>query len=257
MPATAVPSTAPKDEEGNPLAESLAKITGKSPLSKSAGTSTGVIGYDPSQTFRPSGDAISVVTTPGTGATTAESWSHDIALENQRQQALQFEYQQRQDTLNQAMKEQAAQQAAQQQAFSQGITGAQAAREAATAAQQAQLAPVQLKSAQQALQTAQYDTALKQAQAKAAEAQTFSQLGGWTLPDLQRAIAASSAQWRFAQGAPVGSPGLEQQFRDYYNSPSYGQTTQQFNPTYGTWSEVPVTQHYQPPNTVKSINFGR
>jgi hypothetical protein len=227
MPATAVPSTAPKDEEGNPLAESLAKITGKSPLSKATGTSTGVIGYDPAQTFRPSGDAISVVTTPGTGATTAESWSHDIALENQRQQALQFEYQQQQDTLANAMKEAAATQAAQQQAFSQGITSAQAAREAQSAAQQAALAPVNLKSAQQALQTAAYDQQLKKSQAEAAAAQTWQQLGGMTLAQAQQAREDQSRYAQFTQNRPI-TQDTYSQFLAYYNSPNYNSGTPQY-----------------------------
>lgn len=252
MPATEVPSTAPNEEEST-LARSLAKITG-SPLSRSAGTSTGVIGYDPSQTFRPTGDVINISAAPGTGASTPETWAHEISLENLKREQLQFEFTQQQAALSQAMKEAEAARSAQAQAFSQGITSAQAGREAATAAQQAALAPYQLKQAQQSLSNAQYDTALKKAQAEAAQAQSFTQLGGMTLPQLKTVIYNTGRLADFAQGAPVGSPGLNEQFAAYARSPQYNQTTQQFNPTYGTWSTVPVTQYYKPPTGNVAFN---
>jgi hypothetical protein len=126
--ATEAPSTLPE----NPLDDSLKKFLGakkKTPTNPAAPIDDTPIGYDPNASFRPTGDQLTINAIPGTGATTAESWSHDIALENQKQQALEFEFQQRQ----------AAEENARQQA--------QLAMSKAEASRQAALGPVQLEAA--------------------------------------------------------------------------------------------------------------
>jgi hypothetical protein len=209
MPATAAPSTAPEEE--NPLQASLNKIAGGA-LSRDTGTSTGVISYDPTQSFRPTGDAINISASPGTGASTAETWSHEIALENLKKSQLEFEYQQQQNAIANALKQQEAARAAQAQTFSQGLQSAEAARSQAAAAQQAALAPVNLAAARQALATGAYDQMLKQAQARAAAAQTYQALGGYTLDEVQAMKAANAQQNQFYAGAPIGSAGAQQQY---------------------------------------------
>src|SRR5580765_3769202 len=242
MPATQVPSTLPEDEE-NPLITSLAKIAGKSPLSKAAETSTGVIGYDPEQAFRPTGDTISIAASPGTGASTAETWSHDIALENLKREQLQFEYQQQQNALANTLKQQEAERAAQQQAFSQGLSSAEAARAAA-------LAPLQIAQAQQSLAVGKQDAAIKAMQAKTAEQDAWIKSGGMTLDQMKQAQRDQAAYSQFLGGSPI-TQDTHRQFVAYYNSPQYQRDTTptlQFNPTTQQWFEgLPTpSKYYQP-----------
>lgn len=98
-------STAP-----TPLDESLTKFlggSGASALSPNQVTygstvPSSEIGYDPNNQFRPQGDILTINAEPGTGASTAETWSHELELERQKQDALEFEFQQQQEANRQA-----------------------------------------------------------------------------------------------------------------------------------------------------------
>jgi hypothetical protein len=79
----------------------LAAITGENALSSTAGTSP--IDYEGGGGFRqPGGDIITITGDPGTGATTSETWSHEVALENLKMQQAQFAYEQQQNVLSNA-----------------------------------------------------------------------------------------------------------------------------------------------------------
>lgn len=73
----------------DPLRQSLARITGVNPLAATTGTSSSVAGTSsPISYERPfaiGGDTISIQSSPGTGVSTAETWSHEA---QQAQQAL-------------------------------------------------------------------------------------------------------------------------------------------------------------------------
>ena len=96
----AAPSTAP-----TPLDESLTKFlggSGASTLSPNQVTygstvPSSNIGYDPNNQFRPQGDILTINAEPGTGASTAETWAHELDVERQKQDALEFEFQQQQE----------------------------------------------------------------------------------------------------------------------------------------------------------------
>jgi hypothetical protein len=101
--ATETPSTTAE----NPLQNSLARITGQDPLSQSAGTSSLLSYDDTSAGFRnPQGDIISIKSSPGTGASTAETWSHEAELERLKQSQLEFQYSQQQNELANALRQQ-------------------------------------------------------------------------------------------------------------------------------------------------------
>jgi hypothetical protein len=79
----------------------MSRIMGTDPaLSTSTGTSS-LISYDDTAAgFRnPKGDTISITSSPGTGASTAETWSHEVALEQLKQGQLEFEYQRQQNEI--------------------------------------------------------------------------------------------------------------------------------------------------------------
>jgi hypothetical protein len=97
----AAPSTV-----ANPLQQSLARIAGEDPLSQSAGTSSLISYDDTSAGFRnPQGDVISITSSPGTGATTAETWSHEVALENLKREQMEFQYTQQQNEISNALRQ--------------------------------------------------------------------------------------------------------------------------------------------------------
>jgi hypothetical protein len=122
-PRTKAPSTAaPPPSEINPLAEGLARVTGGDPLSTSTGTEM-PIGYE---NFTPvGGDVVNITSSPGSGATQAETWAHDIALQNLQRQQLQFAYQQQQDFITNAVRAQQAQMAAAAEARAAGLYSSQ------------------------------------------------------------------------------------------------------------------------------------
>lgn len=204
-------AAAPSTRAPNPLAQSLAAITGEDALSASTGTSP--IDYE-NGGFRPGGDIIEITGNPGTGATTAETWGHEIELEKLKNVQAQFAYEQQQNILENARAQ--AQLQLQQQQYSstlaeqqrqfqlqQAAAGLQQQQYGSTLAEQqrqyelqqtqlgmqqaeaaraAQLAPLQLTSAQLANQQSTLDIAKKQydydqlmagqaAQAKAVAAQ--------------------------------------------------------------------------------------
>ena len=162
------PSTAPED----PLAESLARIMGKDPMSTTTGTAS-PISYDPEQSFRaPQADVINISGDPGTGATTSETWSHDIALENLKREQLQFEYEQSQAAIANELR---AQESARAEAQL-GLTKAEAARAAG-------LYPTQKATAEQALASAKQDAALKAAAEQRAALDSYIKYGGMTTPE--------------------------------------------------------------------------
>jgi hypothetical protein len=102
-----MPTETPSTTAENPLQNSLARITGQDPLSQSAGTSSLISYDDTSAGFRsPQGDVISIQSSPGTGASTAETWSHEAELERLKQSQLEFQYSQQQNELANAIRQQ-------------------------------------------------------------------------------------------------------------------------------------------------------
>jgi hypothetical protein len=134
--ATETPSTTAE----NPLQNSLARITGQDPLSQSAGTSSLISYDDTSAGFRnPQGDVISIKSSPGTGASTAETWSHEVALENLKRDQLEFQYTQQQNEIANALRQaenlrsiEASKRAQQEFEMNREMTRAQMANMAAT-----------------------------------------------------------------------------------------------------------------------------
>lgn len=105
MPAYDAPSTVAP----NPLAEGMARILGQDPLSTSTGTSDLLSYQDNAGARLPASDVIAITGDPGTGATTAETWAHELALQNQAQQLTQFAWQKQQADISNAMQQAAAQ----------------------------------------------------------------------------------------------------------------------------------------------------
>ena len=73
---TRVPST----EASNPLAESLTKVTGISPLSASGTVPIDPVSYGPGANLRPQGDVVNISQAPGLMYTPAEQWAHELGL---------------------------------------------------------------------------------------------------------------------------------------------------------------------------------
>jgi hypothetical protein len=97
--ATAAPTT-----EQNPIKAAMEQVVGN-PLSATAGT-TPPISYDDLSGFRsPQQDVISIQSSPGTGASTAETWSHEVALENLKRDQLEFQYTQQQNEIANALRQ--------------------------------------------------------------------------------------------------------------------------------------------------------
>jgi hypothetical protein len=190
----------------SPLDQSLDRLMGKK---KTKGS---LVGYAPAEfpspDFRPGQDTINVAGTPATGATTAESWSHDIALENLRRQALETEYTQRTAAQEFAYKQQ---QAALENARQQSQLGISKSAEARAQQQYG----LQSAETQQAM-------ALKQAAEDRENAKFLSEHLGMN-PAQQAQMYQTTGEYnRFLAGAPVSRQSGEQ-FNAYYNSPSYGQ----------------------------------
>jgi hypothetical protein len=87
----------------NPLKEGMARIMGQDPLSQTAGTSDLLSYQDNAGARLPASDVIAITGDPGTGASTAETWAHEIALENQKRDLAQFQWQQEQANLQNAI----------------------------------------------------------------------------------------------------------------------------------------------------------
>jgi hypothetical protein len=90
--------------EQNPIKAAMEQVVGD-PLSTTAGTTT-PISYDDLSGFRsPQQDAISITSSPGTGASTSETWSHEVALENLKRDQLEFQYTQQQNEIANALRQ--------------------------------------------------------------------------------------------------------------------------------------------------------
>ena len=84
----------------------MAQVVGQNPLSSATGTSS-PISYDDLSGFRsPEQDVISITSSPGSGASTAETWSHEADLERLKQAQLEFQYSQQQNELANAIRQQ-------------------------------------------------------------------------------------------------------------------------------------------------------
>lgn len=207
----------------SPLDQSLDRLMGKK---KTKGS---LVGYAPAEfpspDFRPGQDTISVAGTPATGATTAESWSHDIALENLRRQALETEYTQRTAAQEFAYKQQ---QAALENARQQAQLGISQSAEARAA----QLGGLQAQETQQAM-------ALKQAAESRQQMEDLYKYGGVRTPaDVQRMYQANADYERFRAGASI-SPETQRQYKAYLAaSPVVNYTG--VGPAYGRPSSEPV-----------------
>ena len=223
MPTKTASTAAP-----NPLAESLAKVTGLDPLSESAGTANPIT-YDPDMAFRaPEGDTINITGDPGTGASQSETWSHDIALEQLKNQQLQFEYAQQQDLLEQAVQQQQYQLSLAESARAQeqlGLSKTQSSIQQAEAARAAALAPYQQESARAAAGAAALDLAQKQRQASYDQAY-------WNQANAnsQRMMSTPGTVYSYGGASPwyaVTSSG------QVTSNPSAGRISQQINPSTG------------------------
>ena len=194
--AAAAPSTAP----ANPLEEGMARIMGQDPFSEATGTS--LINYEDQGGGRGQlpGDVITIQGDPGTGATTAESWAHEIELENQRQQQLEFEWQQQQQEWANALEQQ-------QAALSQSQFGLQQAEEARAAG----LYGSQQQAAALANQAARQDIALKAAAEKRAQDEMYMKYGGFT-PEVVKGINQNISAYNTYTGGtnqPVTRAGVD------------------------------------------------
>ena len=256
----AAPSTAP-----TPLDESLTKFLGGSGASKlspnqvtyGSTVPSSNIGYDPNNQFRPQGDILTINAEPGTGASTAETWSHELELERQKQDALEFEFQQQQeaDRLAQEAAELAITQAEEaRQAGMYGYeaesarlsnTGAELANAAATTANQ--LSAYDLLAKQRAEQ--QYQSAMNTIVANDAYAQFRGQGSGYSAAPITQ---QSGVQYANATKGGVLYPGQvsgnlsysqPMTYQSYNLSGSYKpmatyqpvKTSQQINPATGTF----------------------
>jgi hypothetical protein len=201
MAETTAPSTSPIDE-------ALAKLMGtKGPLSKTAGSNP--IGYDPSQTFRPTGDTLNISNLGGSGVSTPEQWTHEIQLANLAQQSAQQEYTKQaaaQEFAYKTAQDILANQRASQQL---GMQRAEAGRAAA-------LAPAQLQAAQLANRQTQQAMGLARAAEQRAALDSYIKAGGYTLPQLEGIKQGLSTQTTFMRGYPVNSPGALDQLSRYY-----------------------------------------
>ena len=182
--ATAAPSTLT-----NPLEESYARITGTDPLSTTTGTQSLINYEDLGNRSETPGDVITIQGDPGTGATTAESWAHEIELENQRREALEFEWQQQQQEFQNALEQQ-------QAALSQSQFGLQQAEEKRAAG----LYGSQQQAAALANQAARQDIALKAAAEQRAADEMYIKYGGRTAQDLRNIQQANQAYAAFRGG---------------------------------------------------------
>ena len=190
----AADTTLPASVSTTPLDDSLNKLLGTKKKAASP------IGYDPNATFRPGEDTITVAGTPATGATTAESWSHDIALENLKQQELQQEFQQRQTLADAAFKQQQADIANQLSQSQFGLSKAADTRAASQAALTAQ-------ETQQAM-------ALKAAAEGRAKADALVKYGGYTEAQIPQLYAMNQDYSNFRGGTAV-VPGSDTAYAAY------------------------------------------
>ena len=217
----------------NPLAESLAKVTGLDPLSTGTGTASPIT-YDPDQAFRaPAGDTINITGDPGSGASQSETWSHELALENLKNQQLQFQYEQQQDLLAQALSQQqfglsSRSQAAQESQYAQNY-----ALQKAEAQRAAAMSPYQMESAKLANQAAAYDVAAK----RRVEEDFYR---------TQSAMAQNAAYNQWSGNAPV-SRSTNAAWANYQGSPySQGQRGSSVYAGYGVPAGTnPYTGQYQ------------
>ena len=261
VPVELIPEEAPST---SPLDQSLDRLLGKK---KTKGSS---VSYAPSEfpvpDFRPGQDTINVSGVPATGATTAESWSHDIALENLRRQALETEYTQRTAAQEFAYKQQQAALENARQAAQLQLSQAQGASQMAqTAAQmgiarsgearaqqqfglQAQQMGLQAQETQQAM-------ALKQA-AEAREAAKFLTANLGMTPAQQQQLYQTSAEYnRSLAGQPISAQS-GQQFAAYYNTPQYGQPAQPiWNANTQQWMATATPTTYQPKPSSQVYNI--
>src|SRR4029077_2243898 len=98
-------ATAPSTAQ-NPIKAAMDQVVGQNALSTGTGT-TAPISYDDLSGFRsPQQDVISITSSPGSGASTAETWSHEADLERLKQAQLEFQYSQQQNEVANAIRQQ-------------------------------------------------------------------------------------------------------------------------------------------------------
>src|SRR4029077_593219 len=98
-------ATAPSTAQ-NPIKAAMDQVVGQNALSTGTGT-TAPISYDDLSGFRsPQQDVISITSSPGSGASTAETWSHEADLERLKQAQMEFQYSQQQNELANAIRQQ-------------------------------------------------------------------------------------------------------------------------------------------------------
>ena len=215
----------PKAPSTTALDTSLSKILGtkKKPT-------TGPIGYEPGSTFRPGEDIINVSGNPATGATTAEEWGHAIALENQRQQALEFQFR----------KEQAA------EAQSLGLT--QEARAAAEQEQRMSLARAAEGRAAQQMPLAMAEQAQRMEAARIASdlaAKEAYMKYPWSLGQMQDTMHLLRDQKYFQGGTPI-TPASSSAYEAWRSQPGYA----------GSGTYIPNVGTAAQPMTFKGYSSG-
>lgn len=205
----------------NPLEESLQKLTGDA-LSKTTGTSMPISYDDTSAGFRdPQGDVISITSSPGSGASQAETWKHELDLEALRREQLTFEYNQAQDVIANALRQQEEQRAQ--------TAASQTAASHAAALKQSQQ---DLLSSKEALTASQQSRNLKSSEAARAEAEFKVKYGytpseimaGKPQQDTAKSYVASKANFdattlpKGVYRAPAPDPSWSKDLQSTYSS---------------------------------------
>src|SRR4029077_6774720 len=158
------------------------------------------IGYTPysAAPSQPVGDTVTINAQPGTGATQAETWTHESQLGSALQTSLEFEAQQRQKAEENARAE------------------AQLAMSKAEASRQAALGGPPLQAAQLANQQTQQAMALAKAANDRAELDAFIKSGGFSLADWNR-IKTGMAQTQSYLGGRPTTPELASAQQQVYS----------------------------------------
>src|SRR4029077_20485377 len=183
----------------NPLDTALKKLMTTKTAKEAQDEMTG-IGYTPysAAPSQPVGDTVTINAQPGTGATQAETWTHESQLGSALQTSLEFEAQQRQKAEENARAE------------------AQLAMSKAEASRQAALGGPQLQAAQLANQQTQQAMALAKAANDRAELDAFIKSGGFSLADWNR-IKTGMAQTQSYLGGRPTTPELASAQQQVYS----------------------------------------
>jgi hypothetical protein len=213
MAATSAPSTV----ADSPIDEALAKLMGtKGPLSKTAGTNP--IGYDPNQTFRPTGDTLNISNLGGSGVSTPEEWTHEIQLANLAQQSAQQEYTKQAAAREFAYKAAQDVLANQRSAAQLGMQQAEAQRARALGPAQLQAAQLGNEQTRQAMAVQAQQLAIQQAAENRQQMEMMAKYGGIkNASDLAKMYQSNADYERFRAGAYI-SPDTERQYKAYLAS---------------------------------------